>query len=104
MSGSYYSPAPEDPKKIADKIEAGVSASTKEASAILRQIHETVWDVKIPDDKKITSVMAMFATLIVSLSIKADRLQRWLVWLTVTIFILTLVLVWLTAVLVRDTP
>jgi len=104
MSGSYYPPPPEGPKKIADKIEAGVSASTKESSAILRQIHETVYDVKIPDDKRMASVMAMFATLVVSLSIKADRLQRWLIWLTVTIAILTLVLVVLTAVLIRDTP
>jgi hypothetical protein len=100
MSGSYYGQTPEDPKQIADKIEAGVSASTEEAAAILRQIHETAWDAKIPNDKKMTSLMAMFATLIVSLSIKADRLQRWLVGLTVVIAILTLVLVALTVALI----
>jgi len=94
MNGLRYSP--EDQKKVEAKIDAGVSASTQEASAILREIHETTWDLNIPYEKKAARVMAMFATLVVSLSIKADRVQKWMVVLTVLIAVMTAAILGLT--------
>ena len=94
MNGLRYSP--EDQKKVDAKIEDGVSASAKEVGAILREIHETVWNLNIPDERKMARVMAMFATLTASLSIKADRIQRWMVVLTVAITIMTAAILFLT--------
>ena len=92
MSGSYYSKPPPDPKEVAAKVEAGVSASTKEASSILREIHKRALDATVSDTQKLADVMAMFATLVVSLSIKADRMQVWMIILTVLIAIMTALL------------
>ena len=102
MNGLRYSP--EDQKKVEAKIESGISASTKEAGAILREIHETVWDLNIPDERKMTRVTALFATLTVSLSIKADRVQKWMIWLTIAIAAMTLVLLALTFVMLCKMP
>jgi fatty acid desaturase len=89
----------DDQKKVDAKIETGVSASTKEASAILREIHETAWNLNEPDWRRSARIMAMFATLTVSLGIKADRVQKSMVILTVAIGIMTLVLLALTALM-----
>jgi len=94
MNGLRYSP--DDQKKVEAKIEAGISASTKEAGTVLRAIHETVWDLNIPHEQKTLQINAWFATLTVSLSIKADRIQKWMVILTIAIAVMTAVLVALT--------
>ncbi len=91
---------PDVQEQVNKKIEAGVSASTAESSDILREIHTVAFSMDEPDFRRLPRIMAMFATLTVSLSIKADRIQRWMIGLTVAIAIMTAVLIVLTCVLI----
>ena len=95
--GLQYSP--EVQRKVDAKIEAGVSASTAEAGVILREIHQVAFDLNEPEFRRMPRIMAMFATLTVSLSIKADKVQRWMVILTIAIGVMTLVLLILTGLM-----
>ena len=47
-------------------------------------------------DKQVSQVLASFAALLVAFSRQADRIQQWMVILTVSIAVMTLVLVGLT--------
>jgi len=89
----------ETQRQVDAKIEEEVVATTKERREILRSIHQVVYNPDMSDTGRITKVIARFATLLVSLSIQADRIQRLLIWLTVAIAALTLVLVALTIVM-----
>jgi hypothetical protein len=102
IMGLQYSPDVQ--KKVDAKIDAGLSATTAEASVILRAMHTTAYDLNIDPIHKSALIMAWLGTLTVSLSIKADRVQRSMVRLTVAIAVMTLVLVGLTVVMLRKMP
>jgi len=68
-----------------------VQAVSRSHREILREIQNVAWNpLETNDAKKISTTMARFATLLVSLSIQADRIQRWMVGLTVIIAVMTL--------------
>jgi hypothetical protein len=96
--------SPETQQRVDAKVEAEVAASAKERREILHSLHHAVYDLNMSDTGRITTVVARFATLLVSLSIQADRIQRWMIWLTVAIAIMTLVLVALTVVMLCKMP
>ena len=79
--------------------EAEVKKVSENKHEILRSIHEAVFDKSMSDTGRIITVIARFATLLVSLSEQADSIQNKVVWytrvialLTAALFILTLVL------------
>ena len=80
-------------------IESEVKKISEDRREILRSIHEAVFDKSMSDTGRIITVIARFATLLVSLSEQADSIQNKVVWytrvialLTAALFILTLVL------------
>jgi len=98
------SASPAVKKAIDERVAAEVSAVEKPRREILHSIHESVFDQSLAPQMSLARTEARVATLLVSLSEQADRLQRWLIGLTVVIAILTLILVFLTAALIYNSP
>lgn len=87
-----------------------VEAKKKVAADLLRSPRQLLEKIMLehvislnPDNTEIRNSIGSFATLLVRLSLQADILQRWLIWLTVILVFLTVILVVLTVVLLFKT-
>jgi hypothetical protein len=82
-----------------ESIEAEIKKVSENRREILRLIHEATFDRSMNETGRITTVIARFATLLVSLGEQADSIQKKMVWYTCVIALLTAALFVLTLVL-----
>jgi hypothetical protein len=82
-----------------ESIESEIKKVSKNRREILRLIHEATFARNMNETGRITTVIARFATLLVSLSEQADSIQKEIIWFNRIIAFLTLVLTLLTLVL-----
>jgi len=91
--------APQTRKDVEAKIEAELSTVNQGRREILKLIFESLHLADFSDTARLQTTIARFATLLVSLSIQAHRIQRWMVILTVVIAVMTLALLVLTGIM-----
>jgi hypothetical protein len=86
-------------RDVENKIDVEIAKVGDERKSLLRSIFESLHIADFSESARLQMTIARFATLLVALSAQADRIQRWMVGLTVAIAIMTLVLVVLTIVM-----
>jgi hypothetical protein len=91
--------APKTRKEVEANIDTEIVKVDADRRQILRSIFEASHIADFSDSARLQCTIARFATLLVSLSIQADRIQRWMIGLTVAIAVMTLVLMVLTGIM-----
>jgi hypothetical protein len=86
-------------KDVQNKIDAEIAKVSYDRKSLLRSIVESLHIADFSESARLQMTIARFATLLVALSVQADRIQRWMVGLTVAIAIMTFVLLVLTIVM-----
>lgn len=98
----HYSP--ETRRKVDAEIENEIAHVSRDRTMLLKRLFEAMHDAEMSSEARTQTVIARFAALLCSLSNQADRIQAWMVGLTIAIAIMTAAMLGLTFVMLWKLP